>query len=78
MYIYNNRFHENLPKETAWLPEQQAEADKAESLDSRFIISPIGFLTETLLATEEYWEALPGLTPPLLREALAELLAVAP
>jgi hypothetical protein len=37
-------------------------------------IAPLAYLTEVLLATEEHWETLPGLTPLFLREALKELL----
>jgi hypothetical protein len=70
-HSYDNRFHENMPKEKAWLPEQQAET---EFPNSNFSISPLGSLTETLLATEEHSVALPGLAPLFLREALAELL----
>ena len=54
MSTYDNRFHESLPKEGAWLSEQQAEAEQAESPNSKPIIS-LGFLTKVLLATEEYW-----------------------
>jgi hypothetical protein len=46
-------------------------------LESFFGTCPLGFLTETLLATEEYWEQLPGLAPLLLREGLAALMEVA-
>jgi hypothetical protein len=55
-------------------PDNASEAECAEFLSSNFSVAPLGFLVEILLATEEYWETLPGLTPLFLREALAELL----
>jgi hypothetical protein len=48
-----------------------------DSVEYFFGTCPLGFLTETLLATEEYWEKLPDPTPLLFREALAVLLEVA-
>jgi hypothetical protein len=37
---------------------------------------PLGYLAETLLATEEAWGQLPGLIPLFLREVLEKLLEV--
>jgi hypothetical protein len=44
--------------------------------ESDFARDPLAFLTETLLATEEHWTSLPGVTPLFLREALEGLLEV--
>jgi hypothetical protein len=49
----------------------------SEEIGSQFNDDRLGFLVETILATEEDWEQLPGLAPLLLREVLAELLEVA-
>jgi hypothetical protein len=41
---------------------------------SDFSTAPLAFLTETLLATQEHWEFMPGLVPLFLREALEALM----
>jgi len=59
-------------------PIVPSEDTTGQSPTSDFSIAPLGFLTETLLATEEHWQALPGVVPIFLREALDALLKVQP
>jgi hypothetical protein len=46
----------------------------SEEIGSQFNNDPLGYLAETLLATEEDWGQLPGLISLFLREVLGELL----
>lgn len=48
----------------------------AEGSPSKISITPLAFLVDTLLATEEVWETLPDPLPLFLREGLEGLLAL--
>jgi hypothetical protein len=65
---YDNAFQANLPKQADWHYDYQSD----------FSTEPLSFLVETILATQEYWETLPGLSPLFLREALDDLLEATP
>jgi hypothetical protein len=53
--------------------QRTAQADSSSFCEKTFNDDPLGYLVETILATEEDWGQLPGLAPLFLREALGAL-----